>query len=190
MTGLAEACAGLARWLPAAAALIAQPDADGTAGGGKPGSRPPWNPAAADAKTGADEGVRRLEASLRLAVTGGPGPRRGGSDGNTAAAITAIGNLGTAVTDAAAAQAARIVDRWTAAIEQLPAIDEAERPKKVAGACPYCGCPMLRAWVRDRRVTCLKADCADGDGSHPEGRMDYGRLDGSPVIEWADGLVT
>jgi hypothetical protein len=40
-------------------------------------------------------------------------------------------------------------------------------------------------------VTCLKGDCADGDGNHPAGRMGYSPVDGvTPVIEWNDGLVT
>jgi hypothetical protein len=50
---------------------------------------------------------------------------------------------------------------------------------------------MLMARVRERQVTCLKADCTDSDGNHPIGRMGYSPVDQvTPVIEWADGLVT
>src|SRR6266705_1114954 len=94
---LQDACAELARWLPFAQLLITEPDSDGTRTHTAPTSRPPWNGAVAVAVLDAHEGVRRLEPALRVDVTGHPGPRRGGSDGNTHAAIVAIGQLGYAV---------------------------------------------------------------------------------------------
>ena len=30
--------------------------------------------------------------------------------------------------------------------------------------------------------------CADGDGNHPTGFVQQG-LDGTPLVEWSDGLV-
>jgi hypothetical protein len=128
-----------------------------------------------------------------VAVTGRPGPRRGGSDASTAAAIEAIENLGGAVTADAMAAAARILDRWSLQIQELPAVDEAEPPRRIGGvACPYCQYPML--WVRPREgeVTCLRYGACSGDldGRHPVGRMDVSRLNGNPVIRWNDGLVT
>ena len=190
MTGLTESCADLRHWLPAAQALTTEPDTDGTTTGGKPGSRPPWNPAAANAAMDAHEGLRRLEASLRLAVTGRPGPRRGGSDANTMAAIKAIEALGNAVTADAMVTAAHVLDRWAIAIQQLAAIDQAERWQRVHGAaCPYCGNTMLRLSPRAGRVTCLRfGACSDSDGNHPVGYVQQA-LDGTPCVEWADGLV-
>lgn len=192
MTGdLGEHCADLAAWLPAAIALIAEADADGTAGTGQPGSRPPWNGAAAAAVMDAHEGIRRLEASLRQAVAGHPGPRRGGSDANTMAALKAIEALGHGVTMADAAEAARILDRWSRAIRELPAVDEAEPWRRVPAACPYCGFGMLRVAPRSGMVTCLRyGACQDSDGRHPSGRMDVSALTGDPVIQWQDGLVS
>jgi hypothetical protein len=185
---LGGSCADLARWLPVAAALMAEPDTDGAMAHGQPASRPPWNPAAANAFHDADEGVRRLEASLRLAVTGRPGPRRGGSGAATMAALDAVENLGEAVTATAMAKAARILDRWSRAIQQLPAVDEAERPQKVTTECPYCKFKMLRVFPREGRVTCLRyGACWDGNGQHPKGTMEVGRL--GPQVRWADGLV-
>jgi hypothetical protein len=139
----------------------------------------------------AHEGLRRLEASLRLAVTGHTGPRRGGSDANTLAAIAAIENLGAAVTVRACTDAARIIDRWSVAIQQLAAIDEAERWQRVSGApCPYCGTPMLRLAPRSGRVTCLRFGvCFDSDGRHPVGRVEAGPASGKPLITWADGTT-
>jgi len=185
---LSESCADLARWLPVAESLMAEPDADGAAGAGQPSSRPPWNGAAANAALDAHEGVRRLEASLRLAVTGRPGPRRGGSLTNTFAAIDAIEDLGSGVTASAMAKAARYLGRLSRPVEQLPAVDEAERPQRVRTPCPYCGFAMLRVFPREGRVTCLRLGaCWDSDGRHPAGMMEVGRL--GPQVRWNDGLV-
>lgn len=187
---LAQSCADLARWYPIAQRLITQPDDDGTTTGGQPTSRPPWNPAAASAAMDAHEGLRRLEASLRLAITGHPGTRRGGSDANTIAAIDAIERLGQGVTAAATAEAARILDRWSTAIQQLAAVDEAERWQRVAGAeCPYCHATMLRLAPRAGRVTCLRyGACYDEDGQHPVGHVQRS-VSGDPIVVWGDGLI-
>jgi len=189
---LAEACAAIAAWLPAALDLAAEPDADGTTGTGQPGSAPPWNAAAAAAAMDAHEGLRRLEASLRRDVTGSTGRRRGGSDLATAKAIRAIEDLGASVTARNAALAARILDRWVRAIQELPAVDQAEPWRRLEGVtCPYCKHPMLRVRPRQGIVTCLRyGACRDGDGRHPAGHMDISQLSGSPVIRWQDGLVT
>jgi hypothetical protein len=188
---LGESCTAIATWLPVAQALTTEPDISGVTAHGAPSSRPPWNSAAGNAAMDAHEGLRRLEAALRLAVTGRPGVRRGGSDANTAAAIDAIENLGQAVTVQAMAAAARILDRWVRQIQELPAVDEAEPWRKVAAACPYCRFPMLRVRPRSGEVTCLRyGACSDGDGQHPVGRLDVSVLSGDPLIRWADGLVT
>jgi hypothetical protein len=186
----ALACTGLAALLPAAAALITEPDEDGTAGSGQPGTRPPWNSAAAAAVMDAHEGVRRLEASMRYAVTGHTGPKRGGSDANTMAAIKAIEALSHAVTGDDAAMAARILERWTRKIRELPAVDEAESWRRIPATCPYCGFGMLRVAARSGQVTCLRyGTCTDSDGRHPAGHMDVSALTGDPLIRWNDGLV-
>ena len=192
VTQLDDACTAIAAALPEAQALTAEPDADGTASAAmQPSSRPPWNQAAAAAALDAHEGLRRLEAALRLAVTGHPGPRRGGSDANTYHAIAAIQNLGAAVTTAAAAQAAAILERWSRAICELPAIDAAEPWRRIHAPCPYCGHAMLRVRPRSGDVTCLRyGACRDHDGHHPAGRLDISHLTSEPVIRWNDGLVT
>jgi hypothetical protein len=174
---------------------MAEPDTeDGTdAMPGRPDawSRPPWNPAAANAAMDAHEGLRRLAASLRVAVTGRPGPRRGGSDTSTAAAIEDIENFGSAVTADAMAAAARILDWWSRQIQELRAVDESEPWRRVPATCPYCGFGMLRVRHRSGEVTCLRYGvCGDANSQHPVGRMDVSRLNGNPVIRWNDGLVT
>ena len=192
MTELAEACAAIAALLPEAFALAAEPDTDGAAGTGQPDSRPPWNQAAAAAAMDAHEGLRRLEAAMHLDVFGKLPARRGGADDATAEAIKAIENLGHAVTAHAMAQAARILDRWSRQIQELPAIDEAEPWRRVEGVtCPYCQHPMLRVRPRQGVVTCLRhGACRDENGRHPVGHIDIGQLAGAPVVRWNDGLVT
>lgn len=188
MTALGEACTDLAACLPQAAALLSRPDEDGTTGGGKPGSTPPWNPAAAAAYFDAREGILRTEASFRLAVNGHTGKRRGGSELNVYKALDAIENLGEAVTSGAAMRAARLLQRWVMCIEQLAAIDTEERPLRIAADCPYCGFGMLRVYPRQGRVTCLRlGSCFDADERHPVGHMEIGRL--GAQVRWADGLV-
>jgi hypothetical protein len=191
MTQLGDACAAIRDWLPEARALTAEPDTDGTAGHGQPESRPPWNQAAADAAMDAHEGLRRLEAAMRMDVTGHPGPRRGGSDASTYAAIAAIQNLGEAVTTRAAAQAARIIDRWSRQIQQLPAIDTDEPWRRIQHPCPYCGYAMLRYRPRAGDVTCLRwGACHDSNGHHPAGHVEPSQLNGNAIVRWNDGLVT
>lgn len=192
MTGLADACAELAALLPAAAVLIAEPDADGSAGSRPaPSSRPPWNSAAASAVTGAAEGVRRLEASMRRDITGRTGPRRGGSAANTMAALGAIASLGHGVSEEDARHAAAIIGRWTREIRELPAIDEAEPWRRMPGApCPYCSFPMLWIQARAGRVACLRGGaCLDSDGRPPVGRLDVSPITGDAHVWWNDGLV-
>jgi hypothetical protein len=140
----------------------------------------------------AHEGVRRLEASMRRDVTGRTGPRRGGSDANTDAAIKAIEALAHGVGDDAAADAGRILERWSRRIRELPAVDESQPWRKMPGvACPYCDFPMLWVQARAGRVACLRGGaCLDSDGRPPTGRLDVSRLTGDPLIMWNDGLVT
>lgn len=188
---LQEWCAELGRWLPTAQALIGEPDTDGTRTHTAPTSRPPWNGAVAAAVLDAHEGVRRLEASLRKAVTGRPGPRRGGSDANTQAAIVAIGQLAYAVDEDGQRVATVYVARLVTPMRQLPAVDEDERPRKVAWPCRYCGFEMLRIFPRSGRVTCLRQGaCFDLDGNHPIGHMGLNLVTQEGAVYWQDGSVT
>jgi hypothetical protein len=193
---LAESCDAIQKWLPVAQALIAEPDQDGTATGGQPTSRPPWNPSAASAAMDAHEGLRRLRASMLLAITGHPGARCGGSDANTIAAIAAIERLGSGMTADAAAAAARIIDRWSAAIQQLAAVDQMPRwerirrgPDGLPPACPFCRTFSLRVAVASGAVICVYPGCMDSRGQRPQARMEIGRVSGEPCVIWADGTV-
>ena len=187
MTALADACAELAAWLPAAEALITAPDTQGSAGRGQPSSRPPWNAAAAMALLDAAEGARRLEASWRSGVLR--------PYSATGAVLASIVRLSYAVTEGEQHQAVVLVGRWTRSILQLPAIDKSERPLRLAAECPYCRYFMMCAYPVSGRVACLRGAgksplCQDADGNPPRGQMGYSQLDGSPQVNWDDGLVT
>ncbi len=189
MTGqLAEACGDLRRVLPEAGARIAYPDSDGTRTRHQPGSSPPWNGAVAAALFDALEGIRQLAVAYRLQVAGRHTPRRPMSA--TGATLTEIISLSYAVAPGERDQAVIMLNRWTTAILQLPAIDEQERPQRVASPCPYCGFGMLRVFPRSGRVTCLRyGACFDGDGNHPVGMVEVGRVSAEPLLVWRDGKI-
>jgi hypothetical protein len=189
VTTLAEACADLRPLLPVARALLAAPDAQGSAGHAQPASAPPWNQAAANAVMDIHAAVRGIEREFRAQVTGRLA-ERGGSEANTRAALDAIERLGAAVSGESAELAARALSSLADAVLMLPAVDLEERPQRVRAPCPYCQRAMLRVYPRSGRLTCLAfGSCADSDGRHPAGQIGRSH-DGSPVIEWADGLVT
>jgi len=149
------------------------------------------------------EKVPRLEARLRLEVTGHPGYRTGRSEGNFLDALKAIPGLASGLDEDAEALAGRILEWLVDLARAVPAIDEAQRWRYVRGrACPYCGCWALRVLLDARgdpggHVECHAAPvvrdgelvfCADGNGLRPCAEMGTdGR--GRPALMWADGLV-
>jgi hypothetical protein len=187
MTALADPLGDLRDWLPRAAALITEPDTDATAGHGKAGSRPPWNPSAANACWDAIAVIAETRALFAYLVHGRPGPAY--PYAATGAALDAIGRLGEAVPQDRARQAARELMRCVVVIKMLAAIDEAERPQMVASECPYCHGEMMIVYAKSGTITCgASVDCRDTNGRHPVGRAETGRL--GPCVVWSDGLVS
>ena len=180
MTALAEARADLIAWLPVAAALITEPDTQPHVGRTQPGSKPPWNSAVAYVLTDIHAAVRELEQDFRYQVTGTV-MMRGGSDGNTIAAINAVGKLAAALDHAMADHAARLLNRYVTAVMQLPAVDLEERCRQVPAPCPRCQRRMLRVYERSGRVACL--------GCATRGQMMPGTVSDG-YIEWQDGTLT
>ena len=195
--------------LPTMGWLVVDMDVEpGPGRGGVPATRTPGNTAALNAQLDAHEMVRRLEAALRLAVAGHTGRARGGSDGNTAAALKAIEKLGAAlpqeIRDARGKLvwpcqelAARVIERAASVIGQLPAVDEVPKWTKIRPGpgglppkCPNCETYSLRVALASGVVVCVYPDCEDLDGRHPpQARMDISKIDGRPVLVWRDGLV-
>lgn len=184
--------------LPTYSVLIVDQDVEpGNGRRSAPTTRTPGNTQAINAQMDAHELVRRLEASLRLAVTGHTGRRRGGSDSQTRAAIASISRLGEAVSPHARSVAARLIDRAATAIGQLPSVDEIPRWEKIRPGpgglppiCPYCKTFSLRVSLSAGVVVCVYPSCQDADGRKPpQARMDLSKIDGTPVLVWRDGLV-
>jgi hypothetical protein len=188
MTAIDGPVAEITMWLPRAAALTAHPDTTPTSPGGKPGSRPPWNQAAANATYDALATIADTEARFRYLVTGSTGRRRSASA--TGAALKAILSLAHAVPHAYVREAARDFTHATRQSKVLDANDEEERPQKVTWQCPYCAMPMMRLFPRAATVVCLRGGfaCWDSDGNPPLGRAEIGRL--GPCVVWQDGLVS
>lgn len=195
--------------LPTVGWLVVDMDVEPSIGrGGVPGTRTPGNTAALNAQLDAHEMIRRLEAAVRLAVAGHTGRQRGGSWGNTTAALKAIQKLGAAlpveVKDARGKLvwpcqelAARVIERATSVIGQLPAVDEVPKWTKIRPGpgglppkCPNCGTYSLRVALASGVVVCVYPDCKDLDGRHPpQARMDISKVTGDAVLVWRDGLV-
>ena len=175
----ADACADLAAALPQAAALLTEPDRDGTTLRGKPGSRPPWNSEAANALFDALEGMLRLEASLRYAINGHPGTRRPYSQ--TDATLRTVASMANGLNDDGRQLVVRVITRWTTSIEQLPALDRAPKWDRMREPCPACQTRWFYAARSSGAVRCAYADCG------VSGRLETGRF--GPQVLWSDGTV-
>ncbi len=142
------------------------------------------------------EGIRRLEVSLRLAVRGEPGIRRGGSDQNTAEALAMIAKLATQLDERRAKRAAKFLAWMIGGAQCVDGIDEARRlrhlPKqsgeKLPPSCPYCGTYYLVADVEALLVACSYPNCQDRNGDPPVASMVEDAA-GQAWLQWADGRV-
>jgi len=145
----------------------------------------------------AHEGIRRLRASILLAVTGTPGQRPGGSDEITAAYLRTIPKLSAGLGDDNVGQAVRYLDRLINDARSVAGIDEnrrwrrLNRPKSgdyLPPRCPNCRTYNLVADVEARIVACSLPGCQDRDGATPVASMGTGPA-GRPQLAWADGLT-
>jgi hypothetical protein len=192
-----EACEQYAGYMQVLEGLVGEPVADGQPGTSRPANAPePYGQAGRALMTG-HEGIRRLEASLRLAVTGSPGPRRGGSARNTADALAAIPKLAAGLDRDDADQAAFTVAEWIADARSVHGIDEARRLRRLPRRdgellpprCPYCLTYNLVADLDARLVGCAYPKCAgDRNGNAAVASM-TSSADGRAQLAWADGLT-
>jgi hypothetical protein len=190
-----EACDRLAGYMGTLELLVAEPSSTQNAAAGmspRPADTPePWDAPAGRALMDGHEGVRRLEAVLKYMVAGHPGSRRGGSTGNTMAALEAIPKLAAGLDDDAGDAAARVIGRWINAARAVPAIDEAEQWRPVqARACPFCGCFFLKVLLDAAKRPAGRIECF---GHRPDGapcRATWARLaDIVPDLARADELT-
>jgi hypothetical protein len=191
-----EACDLLSGYMGTLERLVAEPSAAQDAAVGmspRPADTPePWNAPAGRALMDGHEGVRRLEAVLKYLVAGHPGARRGGSTGNTTAALDAIPKLAAGLTGDVEDATIRMLNRWIGAAQAVTAIDEARRWRTLPRprTCRYCACWFLKADMDARPViiTCFTIGCQDRNGLRPVATMG---TDGSgvPELRWADGTI-
>jgi hypothetical protein len=199
-----DSCTQLAAYRTALERHVTEPSSPQGGMGPRPADAPfPGDAQAFAALMVIWEKVPRLEAALRLAVTGRPGPRRGGSAGNFLDALDAVPGLAAGLPEDAEAAAARILEWLVDLARAVPAIDEAQRWRYVRGrACPYCGCWALQVLLDAAgrpagHVECHAAPvtrdgaevwCADGNGLRPAAMMGTD-AHGHPALMWADGKV-
>ena len=159
-----EACALLSGYMGTLELLVAEPSSAQDAAAGmspRPADTPePWDAPAGRALMDAHEGARRLEAVLRYTLNGHPGPRRGGSAGNTLAALDAIPRLAAGLDEDVEDATIRVLHRWIGAAQAVAAIDEAERWRPVPQRpCPYCRCYFLKVMIDPRGQPAGRVGC-------------------------------
>jgi hypothetical protein len=198
---VADAAALLATYIPVLERLLAEPVADDDPGGirtSRGGATPePWYTPAGHALMDAWELVPRLEASLRKAVAGHPGMRRGGSARNFYDALDALPGLAAGLEsgdgrDAAVYALYTVID----AAKRVHGIDEHRRlrhlPRRDPGdalppCCPVCKCFYLVADLDSRTVYCTVYGCTDRNGMPPVATMEETAQ--GPALRWAWGLT-
>jgi hypothetical protein len=179
--------------------LLAQPVAEGAAPGmtGRTAAAPePWYTPAGQAMMDAWEGVPRLEAWLRYAKTGRPGPRRPASARHWLAALRALPALAAGLDQDAADAAVRMIYRWIDEARAVHGIDERRRLRhlprrageRLPPQCPHCLCFQLVADLDARVVFCTHPGCQDHNGLPPVGSLGT-TADGRPALLWADGIT-
>ena len=159
-----EACDLLSGYMGTLELLVAEPASTQNAAVGmspRPADTPePWDASVGRALMDGHEGVRRLEAVLRYALNGHPGPRRGGSAGNTTAALDAIPRLAAGLTEDVEAASRRYLEHLINEAQKVRAIDEAEQWRPVPSRpCPYCRCYFLKVMIDSRGQPAGRVGC-------------------------------
>jgi hypothetical protein len=197
---VAEACQSLADYMDTLEQLVGEPSAPGAtpAARSRAAAVPEPYGQPGRALMTAHEGIRRLRASILVAVTGQPGRKPGGSDEVTAAVFKSLPRLAAGLCDDDVGQAVRYLDRLINDARSVPGIDENRRWRRLnrprpgeqlPPRCPYCLTYNLCADVEAQIVACANPGCiGDRNGDPPVASMGTGS-DGRPQIAWADGLT-
>nr|BFE85810.1 hypothetical protein GCM10020093_084110 [Planobispora longispora] len=173
---VADLAAELGQLLPELVALLPEPVADATTGSSQhhkvTGSPAPWHAEAAGVLFTIHAGVRDLEQDLIYVVSGQLRDRRGGSDGNTLAALAAITRLVHGAPETRTRQVQATLSGWIHAACQVRDIGRAERwipihvpAGELPPACPYCSTYSIRLAQESGRVRCANGRCRDIEGN-------------------------
>lgn len=156
----------------------------------KPGSKAPWNSAAAELVFDLRSLARHLEEELRVRVTGGH-IRRGISDRNTQLSLWALADLSVMATDSDVAVTLVRLSGWLD--RARPVVGETEplrRVPRVSGyvepRCPWCGYCTLRCKLAAGFVFCINPSCTDDDGRRPLGVIEVDTALRDVVLRWQD----
>lgn len=168
------------------------PDHGGAGTRQAPGSKPPWNAAAAVLILDFSREVRAAELRIRLALQL-PVRSRGTSDKNTMLALNAVKALCEAAGDDRAAYEATWLERWDARARR--ALGEASQlvrlprqPGEPERPCPFCRCFTLRYLPLHGMVRCVNPGCRDEEGRRPSAKIEYSEFTGSLELIWMDGI--
>ena len=189
-----DSAAQLAGYRRTLEAVVAEPSSPGGAAGmaPRPADAPmPGNAEAFTALMVIWEAVPRLEASIRLAVAGHPGTRRGGDPRHFLAALESVVTLSGGLDDDGEALAARVLERLADLARRVPDIDEAQRWRPVPSrACPRCGCYWLKVLEDARGEPSGRVECWGHAESGEPCRATWARLvDIVPDLARADELA-
>lgn len=159
------------------------------------GSPAPWHSEAGRVYMTIHAGARRLEAGFAQFVHG-RARTRGGSDGNTVAALRVCVRLAEAMPPEEVRGAARRTSSWIRRAEEIPDIGRAEpwvdlprAPGATPPPCPFCGTYRLKLARRSGLVKCVNRACRDEDGRPRRAVIEYGALSGSAYLTFGDGQV-
>lgn len=166
------------------------PEPGPSGGKRKPGSKPPWNSAAADLVFDLRSLARHLEADLRVRVTGGR-TVRGLSDRNTHLSLLALSDLAVTAQDSDVAvvlvkltgwvDRARPVVGQTEPLRRVPRVHGYVEPR-----CPWCGYCTLRCKLAAGLVFCINPSCTDHSGKRPQGTVEVGVSVEDVTLRWQD----
>jgi hypothetical protein len=150
-----------------------------------------WNTRAALLFLEVHEGIRELEQNAKYMMSGRI-RTRGGSDGNTSAALEGLPGLLSAAEHDVALMVARKLEAWAfRARLVLGEVEPFSRLPRLPGQgdppCPWCQRQTLRYRPYSGIVKCVNPACQDSQGNQPQGTLDIGQYSGEPVLAWADG---
>lgn len=156
-------------------------------------SQPPWHAPVAHAVMDLHALAREMEAWLRLSQ-GLPKRPRGGSSGNTVAALNAVVRLSEKAADGTVRLHTRDLESWIR--RARVALGETEMPKRLPRApgageasCPFCRCHTLRMVPLSGEVFCISPVCpGDDEGRKSRAQLEFSRHAGDWVLVWQDGV--
>lgn len=156
-------------------------------------SQPPWYAPVAHAITDLHAFSRQAEREIRGEL-GLPRRERGGSAGNTAAALGALTAHAHRLDDGTVLAYTRKLERWSRTAKAALNITELPKrlprqPGQAEPECPFCSRHTLRARPLDGLIFCIDKECTDEAGNRPRARLEFSKIgSGGMVLVWQDGI--